>query len=64
MPLKWGFHARPVAWGQATRLGVEKSMYVALSQLLQFWNLDEQRDKGFKVIIRREGEKLQGKEFS
>ena len=31
MPLSWGFHAKPVAWGQVSRLGVEKSMYVALS---------------------------------
>ena len=31
MPLRWGFHGRPVAWGQVSRLGVEKPMYVALS---------------------------------
>ena len=31
MPLRWGFHGRPVAWGQVSRLGVEKPMYVTLS---------------------------------
>ena len=39
-------------------------MYVALSQLLHMWDLEEQRDTkgGVKVIIRREGEKPQARE--
>ena len=32
-------------------------MYVALSQLLNLWDLEEQRGRGFKVIRRREGKK-------
>ena len=59
MPLGWGFHSKPVAWGQVNRLGVEETIYVALSYLLYLWDLEEQRGKGFRVIIRREGEKPQ-----
>ena len=38
-------------------------MYVAFSQLLYLWDLEEQRGRGFNVIIRREGEKPQKDEI-
>ena len=31
MPQEKEFHAKPVTWGQVNRLGVEETMYVALS---------------------------------
>ena len=44
---------------EQTRKWLEETMCVALPQLLYLWDLEEQRGRGFKVIIRREGEKPQ-----
>ena len=57
MSLGCGFHANPVTWKQVNWLEVEETMYVALLLLLYLWDLEEQRGKGFKVIIWREEEK-------
>ena len=54
-------HGNPVAWVQVNRQRLMEIMSVAfLSQLLYFWDLDEQRCRGFlKLSLRREGEKPQ-----
>ena len=57
MSLGCGFHANPVTWKQVNWLEVEEIMYVALLLLLYLWDLEEQRRKGFKVIIWRGEEK-------
>ena len=46
-----------VAWGQVNRQRLEETMYVALSVI--FVGHGGTRRQGFKVIIRREGEKPQ-----
>ena len=52
-----------MAWVQVNRQRLEETMYVAFSQLLYLWDLEEQRGRGFNVIIRREGEKPQKEEL-
>ena len=48
--------------GQVNRQRLDETMHVALSKLLYLWDLEEQRVRGFKVIIWREGEKPQTRE--
>ena len=48
---------------QVNRQGLEETMYVAFSQLLYLCDLEEQRGRGFNVIIQREGEKPQKEEL-
>ena len=46
---------------QVNRQRLEETVYVAFSLLLYLRYLEEQRGRGFKVIMKSEGEKLQTK---
>ena len=50
-----------MVWEHVNRQWLEETMYVFLSKWLYLWDLEEQRGREFKVIMRREGENPQTK---
>ena len=64
MPLWVGISWNAYSLRQVNRQRLEETMYVALSWLLCLWDLEEQRGRGYKFIIRREEETPQQEELS